>query len=645
MKKILLGFVGLVVLALLGAVVYWYTMDIDKLKNQLTAYASQKLGRTLTISGELSPSFSLTSGFSITVKGVSLANAKGFQPQNMVSLNELQLVVNPFGIFNKQIEISTLVIDNADVYLEQRGSQNNWTFANTAGTPAAATHDAQGNSAAMAIGINSVVGKNLSLTKITDGQKKVYKITEVELQAALNKPVSLTMAAEADGKPLTLALLGGSLAEIQGGEKQKIDVTFDFAPHHITLQGSYRRSGDTHHLTNTVLTYNDIKATGDIALNLAGTVPDVVLDIVVPSLDMAKLQSEGSGAGEPKPSDYAKSDQVFSRDLLPWSTLRAANVNAKLSVKQLLNDSQNMGPADIQARLQNGVLVSTVIMQPPGAKKPIILKTNASAAKQVSVALSAPSMEPTLLLGENPLLQAPANLMLEITGSGNSLHDIAASANGRFVLEFLPGTLNAGALPLAAKGALASVVGLDQIDGARLACTKIDFGIVNGVATAQGIGVDSAPLVMAGDGAVNLGAETLNLRLVAEPQVAVARGARFPIYIKGTLGAPTTMVDTAAITGQIANAAAGKAIKLIGNESVAGIADAFLGKSKDAAANDYAKMPFNPCRPNAVEPVAVPTAQPVAPAANPQQQIEQIIRDPKKILENPEQLLKGFLGQ
>ncbi|MGE3770841.1 MAG: AsmA family protein [Bdellovibrionales bacterium] len=627
-----------------GGIVYWYTMDASVWRDQLTAYASKKLGRTLTVV-ELSPSFSLATGFGVSLKGVQLANASGFSPKNMLVLDEAELVIDPFALLSRNLQVRKVLLNKADVILESRGDVTNWNFADKTAEDTKVKVPTGSDAPSMTIGIDAVDATDLKIAKIADGQKKVYAVQSLHFEAPTGGRVALKMDAKADADDIRLDITAGSLEDVQSGAKQPLVAVIEYGSHHMKVRGNYRRQGDTHSVTEAEIFYGDVAGTGSVAFDM-GAVPGIGLDIKMPTLDLADVGKAKGGVTNAHDSGGADG-RVFSRSPLPWDVLKAMNLNATVDIGKLENDGRNLGPANIQAKLNGGQLVSTVVMQPPGAREPIITKVNASAAQRVNVGISAPSLEPTLLfswLGSEPILQAPAKFMAEFSGGGVSVHDVMASSNGQAVLEFMPGTLNIKALPVSVSGALASLVGMDQLQGAKLACAKLDFGLVNGVATARGIGMDSLPVIMAGEGNINLGGETANLRIVAEPRIAAAKGVRFPIYVKGDLAKPTAFADTAAIAGQVTGTVADTVNKLVGEKTVAATVTKLLGEKSKDATQPHIKMPFNPCRPNDVDqppaqqqPVQPTPTQPLAPAQSGQdlkQRLDAIQKDPGAFIGN-----------
>lgn len=635
--KILGGLVLLLVLAVGGAAAYWLTLDTGALKGQLVALASKQLGRTLTINGELSPTFSLANGFGLRVTGVTLSNAAGYQPATMLSVNELELVVDIMAALSHKVHVKKFVLRDADVTLEARGSSNNWTFA--APPKDKPAPDAAASGTKPSIAADNITIANLNLAHIQNGVRKDYKITALDIAAAENKPVQVDLTATADGKDIALKLTAGSLAAIEAGQKQNIALQLSFGDMAAALDADYRRAGDEHSFSNLTLDYNGIKATGNIALNLAGTVPMLMADVKVPLLDLAALGKGGNSATSSSAAPAADAP-LFSRDPLPWDSLKSANANVALDIKQLAKGAVVYGPANLQAKLQGGTLNAALVMQPPGATKPVTIKTNASAGKNMQLNIDAPGLDAATLahwLGqEEPLVQAPARFNLALAGGGASLHDVMGGANGSMLLDFAPGKLNTAALPLTLSTVLASVIGADKFNNASVACLKADFGIVNGVATARGLGTDASVLNASGAGVINLRDETVKLRMVVDARSASQLVPLLPVDVSGRLKNPTVSADTSALTGQVVGNVASK---------LGGIAGALVGGVTGSAT--AVEKPFNPCRPNdKAETAAAPTAK--TPAANPAAVLQDALKDPaaaKEMLNDPSKILNMFGGQ
>jgi len=117
--KILIGIVGLIVVALGGLFAYVAMLDFNQYKPMIAAQVRATTGRELEIKGKIAPQFSLTP--TLAVDGVTLANAPWGEKRPMVSIErfeaKLQLVplITSLG---KRIVIDRVLLKGAEIWLE-----------------------------------------------------------------------------------------------------------------------------------------------------------------------------------------------------------------------------------------------------------------------------------------------------------------------------------------------------------------------------------------------------------------------------------------------------------------------------------------------------------------------------------------------
>lgn len=640
-----------------GAVLYWLNSDASMWKTKLAELASTQMGRTLSISGTIEPTFSIAQGFGIKVTGVALANAAGFQPASMLQLDELELVVDVLAALRQEVHIKKFVLRGADVTLEARGQSNNWTF-KPAETTAPQSAAGEGDTAkgGLKLAADQVLVERLALTHINNGTRKNYSVATFSLQAAAGEPVQMQLAAAADGVPLALALTAGTLDALQSGQKQPLQVTLDYGVHKLALVGQYRRNGSEHALSELALDYNGIKASGMLSLNMptaAGAVPNVIVDLNMPVLDLAQLP-QGNAAATPAANTAAGTaaagkQPLFSREPLPWDLLKSANLNLVLDVQQLRQAATVYGPLNLQAKLQNGALAATAVAQPPSAQSPITARITANSAQNLGLTVVAPALDPATLatwLGqEAPLVQAPAKMNLQLTGNGASLHQVMSSANGGLQFAFAPGKLNADALPATVTTVLGSLLGGDALQNASVGCMQGDFAIQNGVANVRALGAAATVLNASGTGNINLRDETLALNMVLDARDTIKQAPLLPVGISGSLQNPSVTADAKALAGQVVNS-------IVDNVAAQTIVGKFggLAKAVTGMQGQAVQKPFNPCRPDE-KPAATPAASaPAGPAAapakpDPAATAQELINNPaaaKEMLKDPSKLLNLF---
>jgi uncharacterized protein involved in outer membrane biogenesis len=132
---------------------------------------------------------------------------------------------------------------------------------------------------------------------------------------------------------------------------------------------------------------------------------------------------------------------------------------------------------------------------------------------------------------------------IQLTGKGDSAHDIAASLGGVIVISAEKGEILSGA---AAKlsSALATIFNPTGGDAA-LNCLAARFIVKNGVMHDNGILIDTQPSTILGQGDVNLDSETLTLNLRAKTKLIDIGALIPPLQISGSLAQPSYKVDTA----------------------------------------------------------------------------------------------------
>jgi hypothetical protein len=139
-----------------------------------------------------------------------------------------------------------------------------------------------------------------------------------------------------------------------------------------------------------------------------------------------------------------------------------------------------------------------------------------------------------------PAIEGSLAVRINLTGHGKSLHDAAASADGTVVASLPGGML---------RDSLAELTGIDLRGlGLLLAkdkrevpvrCGIASFQARDGTLTAKNFVLDTAQVLIAGEGFVHLETETLDLILRGYPKQVRFFQLRSPIVIHGTLKSPS----------------------------------------------------------------------------------------------------------
>lgn len=153
--------------------------------------------------------------------------------------------------------------------------------------------------------------------------------------------------------------------------------------------------------------------------------------------------------------------------------------------------------------------------------------------------------------GEAPITgRALGRARLE--GPGNSIHRFAAASKGSISLIVPQGEMRAAFAELLGINASAGLLKLLSGDQARtpIRCGVADFEVAGGVARTKTLVIDTDVVLAKGSGSINLGTETLDLKIDGESKKPRLLRLWTPILVRGQLSSPSVGVDTGAVVAQ-----------------------------------------------------------------------------------------------
>jgi AsmA family protein len=635
MRKILIGIVALVAVVIIGAIVAVSVIDVNAYKGQIQAEAEKATGRKLELKGDMKLSI-LTLTPSLSVSDVTFANAPWGSRPEMITFKTFSAEVQLMPLLSKQVKVNRLVLKGADILLEtKKDGAGNWVFepkGAAAPTPAP-TQPAPGKSAPPAdIEVKRVVIEDLALTYKDGqtGQATTLGLDKLDLKAdSPSAPLLIALEGKFNNKPMSI---NGKLATVEtlkaAGEKPlplALDIKF----------------GNSHLI-------------GDMTVQAKGT-PRVKGTLNVPVLDVKELQeasgSQPSGTpstttGQPaKPT--AKSDKVFSDEPLNLAVLKAAEADLDLKGDKIILEGATLEKLAGKIMLHNGKLdIDKFTVDVKGSTLAgDVMLDGSGATPKLDVAFAGRKIDVGALMqrpGQEKLIEGLADVDIDLTGAGASMHQIAGSLNGKTSVVMGEGRLNNKYLRIVA-GDLFKIIDpwASKEDTGKLNCVVSKFDIKQGVATSQAMVVDGAAFSVLGDGTINLGPETLALVVDAKPKNSSLLNLAVPVRVGGTLANPSFTPDPAAVAKGIIGAA-GSVLGsgAIGGGALGGVLGNVLGgqaqQQKPAAASGEA----DPC-------VKAVSGKAAAPAQQPAQPTGQAAPAPKSgaagAVEGVKKGLKGIL--
>ena len=153
----------------------------------------------------------------------------------------------------------------------------------------------------------------------------------------------------------------------------------------------------------------------------------------------------------------------------------------------------------------------------------------------------------------NPAASGLLEARAQLSGTGNSVQKVAASANGPVTVVIPTGSFNAQ---------LAEMTGINLFNAlftgahqtTNLRCAVAHFDTRNGVMTSPFFVFDTEPVRIEGKGTIDLRNETLNMSLVGKPKEFRIGRLRAPIDVQGSLAHPSVSLEAGplALQGGIA---------------------------------------------------------------------------------------------
>ncbi len=286
---------------------------------------------------------------------------------------------------------------------------------------------------------------------------------------------------------------------------------------------------------------------------------------------LAALPPAAPATGAPAPAPAPAPATVISTRPLPFGLLKAADADIQFAADQVIFNKSAYTAIQLHAVILNGKLtINPFTGQLPGGGVSLIGTADANATPPaVTLSLNAPALALAPFLktfGLDNTAQGTMQARLNLSGAGNSPHDLAASLNGQIGLATVNGLIDGTVLDQVFGAALGAVGLPAKLVGAQgpvaVRCFGLRIDSTAGTGTIRALALDSSRLQVQGGGTINFGPETL--AVVLQPQLRIAGSPLgVPVQISGTFAAPAYSVATLATVRAAAGAATGLAATLI----------------------------------------------------------------------------------
>lgn len=595
-----------VLLAVAGAIALAVaSFEWNWLRGPLAGYLSARLGRPVTIEGDLD--VALSSQPLLTAESVSLGNAQwGADPQ-MARAARVAVRVDPMSLFSARLALPEIRLVEPRVGLERDDNGNaNWEFTGASELPL--------------VGLLEIEDGEVRYRDPTTDTDVTIKVeSSGEANEGERKPVSFSGSGRLHKSSLTIEGRAASLLALEDGEQPYVvdvharsgatDARFDgkVIPNRIdnvdgalTLQGrdlsqlypiipvpfpwtpAYQLRGRLVH-DGKVWTFREFSGhvgDSDVAGIVAVTGPRhrqrplIEGDIVSQRLalkdlgGLVGLPPDGAkpGRGTSDQQTEAKrrvsSARVFPTRPYDLERLRAADAKLRFRGTRVIASGIPLDRLSAAIDLEAGVLTlqpldfgvaggevaSSVVLD---ARSDVIKMRTDAQARNVDLRRLLPKLKPPN--GSAGTLGGRARL----AGVGNSVADMLATSNGEVALINRGGDASELAIVL---------TNLDLAHAAKLLiagdrnspvhCVVADFVAENGRLAARNLVVDTTSEKIVGEGTIDLATERFDLALNAQSKRPSLVALRGPIVIEGTFRAPRVHPATLPVAARIGTSVA-----------------------------------------------------------------------------------------
>lgn len=599
--KTALKIAAVLIVAVVVAVIAVIAMtDFNQYRPLIADQVRQATGRNLEIKGRLGLALSLVPV--VEIEDVRFANAPWGSRPHMVTLKRLEVRVRLLPLLFGDIEVERLVLIEPDILLEtDRKGRGNWIFKPTT-VPASAAAPAADGAGAPAVlprfdqvriedGVfryrDGVTGKTtrLSIKRLEGHAAGASAPLRIEIDGALGETGfklrsvlgALSRLTEDGPYPVELeATAAGATVTIKGTvdtpmKPKGAEFTFRAEGKDLARLGalagtdlpsrSWRIAAKLVYKPG-IVTVKELDAAvgkitlkGGASLNLTGARPKLKAKFTSPLIDLADFTAPGGKTGKATKKSTGGKTRLFSAEPLPLDGLKAMDADVTIHVGRIVAHGAELRGVDARINLAAGRLRIQPLMAglAGGSVSGDITLDARARVPRAAVKLALKQVDLGKLLKDmkiSDLIKGKIDLDVNVRSAGNSPKALMAGLGGRASVVMGKGSVDSGYV---------DIIGADLLQFAatakgvtRVNCLVARFNIAKGIATANGLLFDTERMTVRGEGAINLGDETIRLKFTPKPKETSLINLALPWWVKGDLASPSVTPDEAAVATGIA---------------------------------------------------------------------------------------------
>jgi len=327
------------------------------------------------------------------------------------------------------------------------------------------------------------------------------------------------------------------------------------------LKGRLSRDDEVWRVNGLSGRVGDSDMAGAVAVTVRKPRPVLKANLVSRRLDFDDLgaifgAAPKAGKGETASPEQAamaarlKAEHRFIPDApLDMRRIRAMDADVTYRAASIRDAPVQLSSGSVRVRLDDGLLrADPLSVQMPRGKVEGHVNLNARGATPVSemdLRLTNARIEtlvPVTYEGGAPITGAIVG-HARLTGAGNSLHKAFAAANGQVTVAAPGGEIRKAFAELAGTNVIKGLGLLHKTDTTPVRCAMANFRTRNGVMTADNIVLDTGPVLITGSGTIDLGRETLDVRMQGHDKKFRFGRLTLPVRAQGPIMAPKLSVE------------------------------------------------------------------------------------------------------
>ncbi|MGQ9370252.1 AsmA family protein [Azospirillum sp. ST 5-10] len=586
---------GLVLLVAAGIGVVAALYDWNDARGFLAARLGDALGRDVALDGDLH--VGLGDPIRIRAEGVRIANAPWAREPALVEIGALDARLRLWPLLRGDWELPEVRLIAPKLAVERNeAGESNWTFASDPRAAAVREATAPDDRSEMPV---------IERLRIDDGRLRYRDATrDIDLDSTISTAVGgsgddrvhLEGQGSFAGQPFRLAVDGGSLRLLRDGTEpypvraeaavgrtrgtvegtlaepvrfEGVDLGIDLRGDDLstifpifgipapqtgpyTLSGHLARDGAVWRLTGLKGRVGRSDLSGTVTVDGGGERPHVAAELVSERLALADLAGL-VGAAPEGPEGYPTKEaaRVLPATPVNLDRLRATDIDLRLNGRRLEAAAAALDNFAMVLHLEDGVLAADPLSFGVGDGR-ILGKVTLDGRRRIpSAAVDlgvrgiglADLFEGTDLAAE---MGGTVTGRIVLSGRGATVADIAAVSDGSIGLAVDGGTVG-GLVVQGLQTDILETLGivLSGDEPAPFNCFVADVAVEQGVGRVKALVLDTPETLAVGGGTVDLGVETLDLRIEGRPKEANLLSTQVPVLVHGRFAAPEIGFDPA----------------------------------------------------------------------------------------------------